>query len=108
MAKIKKFNSENDIISSEINNEMIKGIKMFGKYTFEDKGPSEVMNLDKYDNILKDKSIEDVAYILNTFYDIAKNKKDAISVIFSLISNLDNRDDFEDLWNFDKHKIFEY
>lgn len=109
--KIKKFNENlesNDNIALELNNAMIYGIKQFGIYSFEDKGPDEVMDLGKFDNIMATKSIEDIADILNKFYDLTNDKEHAKYVIESIITNLDNRDDFEDLWDYDKYDIFSY
>lgn len=104
-----KFNTEsNDQIAFDLNKEMVNGIKQFGEYSFEDKGPDEVMNISKFDRIMKNKNIEDVADILNKFYDLAKDKGHALSVINNIILGLDDRDDFEDLWNYDINGIFEY
>ena len=105
MKHIKKFNESNQM-ALDINKEMVNGIKQFGVYSFEDKGPEEVMNFGKFN--MKDKSIEDIADILNQFYEIAENKGHAKSVIDTIITDLDDRDDFDGLWDFDKHNIFEY
>ena len=107
--KLKRFNeSTSDEIALELNDDMLYALKRYGEYSFEDKGPDEVMDMSKYDGIMKDKSIEEIAEILNKFYDLTEDKEHAVDVVNSIVTNLDDREDFEDLWNYDEHEIFEY
>lgn len=82
-------------------------IKKFGSYSFMDKGPDEVMDMTKIVNKLSKLDIETIAGILTQCLD-SKDVKPEFSASFveCVISCLDDRSDFEELFDFDDR--FEY
>jgi len=108
--KIKKFNeqSEFDSIPTKLSNDLTDALKKFGEYSFDDKGPSDVMDIMKYNRIFHDMPILDVCNVLNKFYEIYPNQKRSASLINEIIIGLDDRIDFDDIFTHDKYNIFEY
>lgn len=107
--KIKKFNENQSLdIVAELSKDLNNGLEQFGEYSFYDKGPDEVMDISKYDNIIKDMKIKDIADIFNSFYSSYPEKDKSVRVINSILTGLDNRDDFEEIFDYDTYKIFDY
>jgi hypothetical protein len=80
-----------------------KALKMFGKYTYHDKGADEVMNTRKYVRMLEDKSPEEIGIILRYVLD---NHDDSQELIDCIITDMDHRNDFEEI--LDQDDRFEY
>ena len=91
-----------------IMNETDKAIKKYGEYSFDDKGPWEVMNFDSIIKDLKEKSVTEIANILSEVLDNYRNYNRASSVVSCIISELDYlpEDEFEQLLGSDER--FEY
>lgn len=91
-----------------IMNETDKAIKKYGEYSFDDKGPWEVMNFDSIIKDLKEKSVTEIANILSEVLDNYPNYNRVSSVVSCIISELDYlpEDEFEQLLSSDKR--FEY
>jgi hypothetical protein len=99
-------------LTIKIMGEINSALRRFGKYSFEDKGPEEVMNVQPIATELKTKSLEEVAEILKEVLDnydkFSKvgDKSHAKSMVDCLIHSLDDMDWFDDLFEFDER--FEY
>jgi hypothetical protein len=83
--------------------ELSDAITQFGEYTYHDKGADEILYISTYVKELNKKSIEEVAGILTYLLD---NHEDANEMVSCLISSMDDRDDFEELFEYDDR--FEY
>jgi len=55
---------KNKITSKEIVEEIKEAISMFGSYTYGDKGPQEVMDIDSIVDRLKELPVEDIITVL--------------------------------------------
>lgn len=91
-----------------IMSEIDKAIKKFGEYSFDDKGPWEVMNFDSIVKDLKDKSMKEIGSILSEVLDHYSNQNRAMETVSCIISELDYlpEDQFDELLNSDER--FEY
>ena len=97
-------------IMKEIDNALIE----FGSYTFEDKGPDEVMYISNLKKELEKKTVKEIASILTEVLDnydnISKigNYNHAIRVVECLINEFDKlpEEEFEELLSYDSR--FEY
>lgn len=98
----KPKNKFGDEIIAEINHAR----KQFGDYTFGDKGPYEVMNIDKLVNTLNKLHIEFVASVLSFVLDNYPDEEFSQSAVECIIMGLEDRPDFDDLFKFDDR--FEY
>ena len=79
------------ITAEEIINDMNLALKEFGTYSFMDKGPDEVMNLDPIvDELLDWHSIEEIAEILKT---VSKYNEYGERLSETLVSWMDNLND---------------
>lgn len=112
ISEIEMRNSNSQSNSSQsalyIMSEIDKAIKKFGEYSFDDKGPWEVMNFDSIVKDLKDKSMKEIGFILSEVLDHYSNKDRAMSTVSCIISELDYlpEDQFDELLNSDER--FEY
>lgn len=95
-------------ISFNIMTDIDDALSKFGHYTFSDKGCDEVMYLGKFDEQLESMSIPDIAKVLSDvldYYELGSNQKGKLryaqEVVTGLIGNLDERDDFDDLFELD-------
>jgi GTPase involved in cell partitioning and DNA repair len=97
-----------DELSIEIMNKIDYAIEQFGKYTFDDKGSHEVMDISKIVSKLSKKSIEETANILSEILDNYKDEKRSKRVVDDIIGEFDNlpEEDFDRLLNSDER--FEY
>lgn len=90
--------------------EALKGaLNQFGEYSFYDKGVDEVMNTYILTNKLTNLSIQSVAKIFTQILDYTDKELDdekTFHFVSALIGNLDHRDDFDGLFQYDSR--FEY
>lgn len=96
-------------ISLSIIGKIDDALKQFGSYTFDDKGPYEVMDIGSIVYALKQKEVEEISTILSQILDNYENKKRSSSLVSTIIGELDESipdDDFEELLNSDNR--FEY
>ena len=105
---VEKFSKENKIpdgpeygvfLIDELNN----ALNQFGTYTYQDKGPHEVMYINKYVNDLKSLNMKEIAEILTYILDNHDLGEELVSAI---IGDMDDREDFEELFEYDDR--FEY
>lgn len=96
-----------------IMNQLDDAFSMFGKYSFHDKGPDEVLDIDSIYNSLSKMSIEKVGeilvYVMDNYEDFSsKNgtEEEAITLANSIIHNFDQHEDFEKFFEMDDR--FEY
>jgi hypothetical protein len=77
---------------------MKAALKQFGTYTYDDKGPQEVMDIYEQANVFKAAGVEEAAA---AFHDLVDSKKDAgrRAVLASAI--LGELQDWDELWNAD-------
>lgn len=97
-----------DPIAKNIMDKTDEALDRFGKYTFEDKGPWEVMDVTTLTNQLKDKTAKDAASILSQVLDNYSNQRYAASIVECIIGQLDSmpNDWFDELLSLDQR--FEY
>lgn len=79
--------------------ELDKAISKYGKYTYHDKGAHEIMFIGSYIKELNEKSITEVANILSYVLD---NHNDPYDLVTALIGDMDNREDFDELFKLDE------
>lgn len=73
-------------------------LKTFGEYSFEDKGPQEVMNIDELAQRFRANSVD---YAAQTFKDILTDKEHGKRLASAILLQLQ---DWDELW--DKHGEF--
>lgn len=84
----------------------------FGKYSFNDKGPDEVMDFDDIMKSLEKKDANEVGKVLKDildYYQIGTSVGDysnAEATVNTIINGLDHREDFEEILDYDDR--FEY
>lgn len=109
-SELKRRKEEIDIdpIAKDIMLKTDEALDRFGKYSFEDKGPWEVMDITSLTNQLKDKTAKDVGSILSKVLDNYNNQNYAKSVVGCIIGQLDSmpEDWFDELLDSDER--FEY
>lgn len=99
-------------LSLRIMNEIDDALKQFGEYTFSDKGPDEVMNISSIVRAFEDDDSEEVGKTLKDILDYYAagsskgNYNNACATVATLISCLDDREDFDDILEYDNR--FEY
>ena len=96
-------------MSAEELKEKIKGqlhsaIKQFGEYNFFDKGPDEVMLIGPIIRDLEQLSLDQIGKVLSGILD--DEKEYGQHLVDTLITSLDHRPDFADLFEIDDR--FEY
>lgn len=107
-----KNNIKSDPIAFDIMEEIDDALIQFGHYTFSDKGPWEVMDISTLVYKLKSKPVSEIANILKQVLDnydkISKvgDYKHASKAVSAIISELDNMEWFDDLFEYDDR--FEY
>ena len=80
------------ITSNEIVKDLIEALSMFGTYTFDDKGPHEVMDLDYIVGELRELSAKDAGTIMK---EVAAKNDRGQHLIDHIASGLD---DMPDAW----------
>lgn len=107
--KSKEINEISFNIMTEIDNALSK----YGKYTFSDKGPDEVMDIDTLISPFKNMETNEIVKTLKDvldFYESGSNKDGTYSevhnAINTIIHSLDDREDFDEILDSDKR--FEY
>lgn len=95
--------SANDIMS-----QIDKSIEMFGSYSFDDKGPWEVMNINSIKKSLSTKSIKEIASILSEILDSYSNYERAFSVVACILGEFDSLPEAEFDELLDSDDRFEY
>lgn len=105
--KIKQSSSVSES-AKDIMSKIDKAIEMFGSYSFDDKGPWEVMDINSIKKNLSTKSIKEIAAILSEILDNYSNYKRATSVVGCIIGEFDSlpEDEFDELLDSDDR--FEY
>ena len=105
--KTKQYSSVSEL-AIDIMNQIDEAIKLFGNYSFDDKGPYEVMDIKSIKNKLSKKSIKEIASILSEILDNYPNYEKASRLVECIIGEFDNlpEDDFTELLNSDDR--FEY
>lgn len=93
------YNEYGQYLCDELDN----AISEYGKYTYHDKGAHEIMFIGSYIKELNKKSITEVANILSYVLD---NHNDPHDLVSALIGDMDNREDFDELFKLDER--FEY
>lgn len=94
--------------ATDIMSQIDKAIEMFGSYSFDDKGPWEVMDINSIKKNLSTKSIKEIAAILSEILDNYSNYKRATSVVGCILGEFDSlpEDEFDELLDSDDR--FEY
>jgi hypothetical protein len=91
---------------SDIVDEFNKGVKMFGTYQMQDKGASEVCDLESFLNFIRIKTGKEAGKILVELLNHPKLQDDnrGSRLVEGLISSLDDQDDhwFNDMMDVDK------
>ena len=85
---------ELDKLFTEIIEDMHYSLKEYGNYTFWDKGPQEVMDIDKWVSEMKDLSANKAKEFLEKVYDYSK---EGSKVANCIISDLEDMPD--DWWD---------
>jgi hypothetical protein len=110
LSEIENRKNKNTIsdLASFIIDKLDYAIKQFGSYTFEDKGPDEVIDIPSIKNKLSNKPIKEIAKILSEVLDNYPNYGHASSLVNYIIGEFDNLsdEDFEELLDSDDR--FEY
>lgn len=102
----KGINEGNEVITDlgqKILNELDEAIEKFGIYSYQDKGASEIINLEPLEEELNSLSTQEVIDVLKYLLD---NHQDSKRLVEELISSLDQREDFDDILDGDER--FEY
>jgi hypothetical protein len=108
----RKEEGKNNIKASPIAHDIMKEIDdaliQFGQYTFDDKGPWEVMDIGTFVYKLKSMSVKEVATILSQVLDNYNDYNRASSAVNAIIGEFDSMPEewFEELLDSDKR--FEY
>lgn len=96
-----------------IMNQLDDAFSKFGKYSFHDKGPDEVLDIDSIYNSLSKMSIEKVGeilvYVMDNYEDFSSKEgteQEAITLVNSIILEFDQHEDFEKFFEMDNR--FEY
>jgi hypothetical protein len=96
-----------------IMNQLDDAFSKFGKYSFYDKGPDEVLDLNSIYKTLSKMSIDKVSeiliYVMDNYEKFSSKEgteKDAITLVNSIIHDFDGHDDFELFFEMDDR--FEY
>ncbi len=103
----KKYDSVSDI-ANDIMKDIDKAIELFGSYSFDDKGPYEVMNLVPIVKKLKDKPISEIGSILSEVLDKYSDLSRSTEVVNCILGEFDTlpKDKFDELLRLDDR--FEY
>jgi len=106
-AKETKNNSNIHPLSAEFIKNIKEALKRFGSYSFLDKGPDEVMDISNIVNKLSNLDIKTIGTILTQCLDSKEVKLEfTASFVECIISSLDDRSDFDELFELDDR--FEY
>ena len=94
--------------ATDIMSQIDKAIEMFGSYSFDDKGPWEVMDINSIKKNLSTKSIKEIASILSQVLDNYSNYERASYVVNCILGEFDSlpEDEFDELLDSDDR--FEY
>jgi hypothetical protein len=94
--------------AADIMKKIDEAIKRFGSYSFDDKGPDEVMDIDSITVKLKGKPIKEIASILSEILDNYSDSKRALRFVECIIGEFDYlpEDEFTELLESDER--FEY
>jgi hypothetical protein len=92
----------------EIINKIDAAIQKFGTYSYDDKGPYEVMNIDEIINNLKTKPIKEIGKILSEVLDNYPDQRRASYFVNTIIGEFDYlpEEEFDELFDCDER--FEY
>jgi hypothetical protein len=109
--KEQKSGSYNPFLSelaTEIMKKIDEAIKRFGSYSFDDKGPDEVMDIDSVTAKLKGKPVKEIGSILSEILDNYSDSKRALRFVECIIGEFDYlpEDEFTELLESDER--FEY
>ena len=91
-------------LKEKIIKQLHSAIKEFGEYSFFDKGPDEVINIDSIITELEDFPLIEIGGIFSEI--LNEEKKYGLNLVVFLIGSLGHRDDFDDLFEMDDR--FEY
>jgi hypothetical protein len=94
--------------AADIMKKIDEAIKMFGSYSFDDKGPDEVMDIDSITAKLKGKPVKEIGSILSEILDNYSDSKRALRFVECIIGEFDYlpEDEFTELLESDER--FEY
>ena len=100
MKKIKGYKSFNESLDSsevqkmgdELISDLKKGIRMYGEYSYHDKGADEVMNVRGWMNKLNKLTVKELGNILSYVLD---NHTDSQNLVDHIISDSDHREESE-------------
>ncbi len=95
---------ETEKLKNKIKEDLHSAIKDFGEYSFFDKGPDEVMDIDSIVTELEKLPLNQIGKILSSILD--EEEKYGRNLAESLVGSLDHREDFEELFELDDR--FEY
>lgn len=84
------------ITSKEIEVEIKKALKQFGEYSYLDKGPDEVMDMDAICKRTEDMSAKQIADVLA---EVRKDKEFGDRFVETILYNLQDRDGMDDLYS---------
>ena len=91
-------------LKEKIKKQLHSAIKDFGEYSFFDKGPDEVMDINSIITELKDLPLIEIGGIFSEI--LNEEKKYGKNLVDCLVGCLDDREDFDDLFEMDDR--FEY
>lgn len=86
------------VLAIEVLHDLKIGLEKFGTYTFFDKGPEEVMNIDAWADKFKTQSID---YVAETLKDILKDEEYGPRLVSSILMCLE---EWDELW--EKYETF--
>jgi len=107
LSEIESRKSQKSISVNKLTDTIMKkidtAIEMFGSYSFDDKGPYEVMDIKSIIKDLSAKSLKEMSDILSEVLDNYSNYDRALSVVNTIIGEFDYlpEDEFDDLLNSD-------
>jgi hypothetical protein len=107
MRKIKQSSSVSES-ANDIMSQIDNSIERFGSYSFDDKGPWEVMDINSIKKNLSTKSIKEIGAILSEILDNYSNYERARSVVGCILGEFDSlpESEFDELLDLDDR--FEY
>lgn|ERR1035437_1460255 len=100
--KIKKFKGETSEYGEYLIKELDNALSQYGLYTYSDKGAYEVLDIDKFVKDLSGKTPVEIGVILKYVMDKREISIGGGGLVDSIVGQMDNRGDFEEILNQDE------